>query len=171
VGGSSDNFHISLSNFITFFSCFYFNFFFFVFRHYQYYFRVPPGIRVPQVGNHWDIGLERNPRESWEVSNKKVYITHDETCHEFSTGITAVYTTLRLRIVKTFHTSYSELTNHVNTCAKPMHVSSQAANHVQKSTLAHRKANAGVKKHGRFSTRTPSWLLYADIRPDNPSLT
>jgi hypothetical protein len=28
-------------------------FFFGVFRRYQYYFRVPPGIRVPQGGNHW----------------------------------------------------------------------------------------------------------------------
>jgi hypothetical protein len=52
MGGSSDNFLISLS-FITLFLCFYLNSFFFcVFRHYQYYFRVPPGVRVPQVGNH-----------------------------------------------------------------------------------------------------------------------
>jgi hypothetical protein len=32
---------------------FYFNSFLFgVFRNYKYYFRVPPGVRVPQVGNH-----------------------------------------------------------------------------------------------------------------------
>jgi alpha-D-ribose 1-methylphosphonate 5-triphosphate diphosphatase PhnM len=77
-----------------------------------------------------------NPRGSWEINNRKAYITHDETCHEFSTGITAVYTTLRLRMVKAFHTSFSELTNHVDTYAKPMHVISQAAYHVKESTSA-----------------------------------
>jgi hypothetical protein len=64
VGGSSDNFQISLcvnKNFITLFLCFYLNFFFFlvisaitniIFAFPQPARLVFPGVLVPRVGNH-----------------------------------------------------------------------------------------------------------------------
>jgi hypothetical protein len=63
VSGSSDNFNISLSlqaknSQLCFYVFVLTPFFFGVFRHYQYYFLVPPGVRLPKVGKNCSSSLE-----------------------------------------------------------------------------------------------------------------